>query len=226
MPRRDCQRDERPGHGRAALGAHLEGPFLAKEYKGAMPEALLREGDENLLRAYQNRFPGVIRYITVSPEVPGVVDMIGKNQPRRDGGHRPFRRGLRHEHGGHPPRGEVRHAHLQRDAPVPPASARHHGRGAGKRLLVRGDLRRAAPASRHGAHAARVQGLGSGYRHHGQHHGGGSAGRQLQARGERRGRPGRGRGARLKRRSRGQHADARAGAPGTSWPSPIAPCRM
>ena len=41
-------------------------------------EALLREGDENLLRAYQNRFPGVIRYITVSPEVPGVVDMIGK----------------------------------------------------------------------------------------------------------------------------------------------------
>lgn len=64
--------------GAQLLGAHLEGPFLAKEYKGAMPEALLREGDENLLRAYQNRFPGVIRYITVSPEVPGVVDMIGK----------------------------------------------------------------------------------------------------------------------------------------------------
>ena len=66
------------GTGAQLLGAHLEGPFLAKEYKGAMPEALLREGDENLLRAYQNRFPGVIRYITVSPEVPGVVDMIGK----------------------------------------------------------------------------------------------------------------------------------------------------
>ena len=70
---------KRSGRARAnILGAHLEGPFLAKEYKGAMPEALLREGDENLLRAYQNRFPGVIRYITVSPEVPGVVDMIGK----------------------------------------------------------------------------------------------------------------------------------------------------
>ena len=66
------------GMGAQLLGAHLEGPFLAKEYKGAMPEALLREGDEKLLRAYQNRFPGVIRYITVSPEVPGVVDMIGK----------------------------------------------------------------------------------------------------------------------------------------------------
>ena len=66
------------GRGAQLLGAHLEGPFLAKEYKGAMPEYLLREGDENLLRAYQNKFPGVIRYITVSPEVRGVVDMIGK----------------------------------------------------------------------------------------------------------------------------------------------------
>ena len=64
--------------GAQLLGAHLEGPFLAKEYKGAMPEYLLREGDENLLRAYQNKYPGVIRYITVSPEVPDVVEMIGK----------------------------------------------------------------------------------------------------------------------------------------------------
>ena len=64
--------------GAQLLGAHLEGPFLAKEYKGAMPEYLLREGDESLLRAYQSKFPGVIRYITVSPEVPGVLDMIGK----------------------------------------------------------------------------------------------------------------------------------------------------
>ena len=64
--------------GAQLLGAHLEGPFLAKEYKGAMPEYLLREGDESLLRAYQSKFPGVIRYITVSPEVPSVLDMIGK----------------------------------------------------------------------------------------------------------------------------------------------------
>ena len=70
---------KRSGRARAnILGAHLEGPFLAKEYKGAMPEYLLREGDENLLRAYQNKYPGVIRYITVSPEVPDVVEMIGK----------------------------------------------------------------------------------------------------------------------------------------------------
>ena len=50
------------------LGAHLEGPFLAKEYKGAMPESLLRTGDAALLRRWQAEFPGVITYSTVSPE--------------------------------------------------------------------------------------------------------------------------------------------------------------
>lgn len=58
------------------LGIHLEGPFLASEYKGAMPEHLLRQGDAELLRHYQKRAEGKIRYITVSPEVPGVSDMI------------------------------------------------------------------------------------------------------------------------------------------------------
>ena len=43
------------GKGAQLLGAHLEGPFLAREYKGAMPEYLLREGDEHLLRAYKNK---------------------------------------------------------------------------------------------------------------------------------------------------------------------------
>ncbi len=58
------------------LGIHLEGPFLASEYKGAMPERLLRKGDAKLLNAYQERAEGGIRYLTVSPEVEGVVDMI------------------------------------------------------------------------------------------------------------------------------------------------------
>lgn len=58
------------------LGIHLEGPFLAAEYKGAMPEHLLRRGDPDLLRSYQERAEGNIRYITVSPEVEGVVDLI------------------------------------------------------------------------------------------------------------------------------------------------------
>lgn len=57
-------------------GIHLEGPFLSAEYKGAMPEYLLLEADLTLLKEYQEAAEGGIRYITVSPEVKGVVDMI------------------------------------------------------------------------------------------------------------------------------------------------------
>ena len=62
--------------GAELLGIHLEGPFLASAYKGAMPEHLLRRGDPALLRAYQERAEGGIRYLTVSPEVEGVLDLI------------------------------------------------------------------------------------------------------------------------------------------------------
>lgn len=58
------------------LGLHLEGPFLAPEYKGAMPEYLLKTGDIALAAGYQTRAKGGIRYMTVSPEVAGVVEMI------------------------------------------------------------------------------------------------------------------------------------------------------
>ena len=185
------------GMGAQLLGAHLEGPFLAKEYKGAMPEALLREGDEKLLRAYQNRFPGVIRYITVSPEVPGVVDMIGKisqdvtvaighSGADYDTSMEAIRRGARcvthtfnamrlfHQH-----QPAIMGAALESDCWCEAICDGRHLHPGTVRMLLK------------------CQGLGSGHRHHGQHHGGGSAGRQLQARRERRGRPGRGRGARL-----------------------------
>lgn len=62
--------------GAKLLGVHLEGPFLAAEYKGAMPEALLRCGDASLFRTYQQTAGGLISYMTVSPEVPGVLDLI------------------------------------------------------------------------------------------------------------------------------------------------------
>ncbi len=67
-----------PIDGAQLLGIHLEGPFLAPEYKGAMPEHLLRTGDAGLFRRYQQAAGGAIRYMTVSPEVPGVVEMIGQ----------------------------------------------------------------------------------------------------------------------------------------------------
>lgn len=58
------------------LGIHLEGPFLSVEFKGAMPESLLKDADLNLLKEYQEKARGNIRYITVSPEVKGIPQAI------------------------------------------------------------------------------------------------------------------------------------------------------
>ncbi len=76
--RKHYEAQKRNGHGNHAdlLGIHLEGPFLASEYKGAMPEHLLRTADMDLLRAYQEKAGGLIRYITVSPEVEGIPEII------------------------------------------------------------------------------------------------------------------------------------------------------
>lgn len=71
----DCENAE-AAEAAELLGVHLEGPFLAKEYKGAMPEHLLQEGNAELLKDYQQLAQGRIRYMTVSPEVPGVNEMI------------------------------------------------------------------------------------------------------------------------------------------------------
>ena len=67
---------EMEGNGANLLGIHLEGPFLAKEFKGAMPEHLLRDADVELLKEYQDAAEGNIRYLTVSPEIDGIVDAI------------------------------------------------------------------------------------------------------------------------------------------------------
>lgn len=63
-------------NGAELVGIHLEGPFLAKEYKGAMPEHLLKSNDIGLVRHYQELAEGKIRYITISPELEGVQEMI------------------------------------------------------------------------------------------------------------------------------------------------------
>lgn len=62
--------------GAELAGIHLEGPFLSPQYKGAMPEHLLKKNDIPLVRRYQQLAEGNIRYITISPELEGVQDMI------------------------------------------------------------------------------------------------------------------------------------------------------
>lgn len=63
-------------NGAELVGIHLEGPFLAKEYKGAMPEHLLKKNDLALVKHYQELAGGKINYITISPELEGVQEMI------------------------------------------------------------------------------------------------------------------------------------------------------
>lgn len=69
-------RDGGKRRGAQLLGLHLEGPFLSPDYKGAMPKELLREGDAELTERYQALADGGIRYMTVSPEVTGVLQLI------------------------------------------------------------------------------------------------------------------------------------------------------
>ena len=50
---------ESPRKGAELVGIHLEGPFLAKEYKGAMPEYLLQNTNIDLVRHYQELARGI-----------------------------------------------------------------------------------------------------------------------------------------------------------------------
>ena len=67
---------EESGYGARLLGVHLEGPFLNPDYKGAMPEWLLRKGDRALAEQYAAEAGEALRYITVAPEVEGVAELI------------------------------------------------------------------------------------------------------------------------------------------------------
>src|SRR5918993_789392 len=57
-----------------ALGAHLEGPFLAPERKGAHDPANLRPIDLGFLRELLR--PGKIKVMTLAPELPNSLEAI------------------------------------------------------------------------------------------------------------------------------------------------------
>lgn len=64
--------------GASLLGIHLEGPFISSEYKGAMDERYLCDGDNLLLEQYIKLSNNNIKYITVAPEVNKVNELIKK----------------------------------------------------------------------------------------------------------------------------------------------------
>jgi len=62
---------EQGGGGAEILGVHLEGPFLAKEQKGAQKEEFLVPPDFALFQRWQRASGHRIKLVTFAPELPG-----------------------------------------------------------------------------------------------------------------------------------------------------------
>lgn len=61
-------------NGAMILGAHLEGPFIHKDKKGAQPEEFIIPPNANLIEKYKD----VLKIITIAPEVEGAIEIIEK----------------------------------------------------------------------------------------------------------------------------------------------------
>jgi len=59
-------------------GVHVEGPFLAPGRKGAHNHRLLRYPDRKSVDQLLEVAPGVVRQITIAPELPGALDAISR----------------------------------------------------------------------------------------------------------------------------------------------------
>jgi N-acetylglucosamine-6-phosphate deacetylase len=62
--------------GPQVLGVHLEGPFLNPRRRGAHPESVLRNPDADWLAGWLDRHEGLVRIVTLAPELPGAKDVI------------------------------------------------------------------------------------------------------------------------------------------------------
>lgn len=57
-------------------GIHLEGPFIAKEKKGAQKEEYIIPADVATLRKLQEKANGLIKLVTIAPETEGAMECI------------------------------------------------------------------------------------------------------------------------------------------------------
>lgn len=67
-----ANKDKLPGA--RLLGAHVEGPYINIEYKGAQNPEFFREPDPAEYHAWIGK--GVVKLMTIAPEVPGVDELI------------------------------------------------------------------------------------------------------------------------------------------------------
>lgn len=62
---------------RTVLGAHLEGPFLSPERRGAHNLDYLLAPDREVFERFAIASKGTLRVVTVAPELPGALEVIG-----------------------------------------------------------------------------------------------------------------------------------------------------
>jgi N-acetylglucosamine-6-phosphate deacetylase len=65
-----------PGAGAEPLGFHLEGPFINPARKGAFDAGMLRPPSIPEFSRYLEAAPGLIRQVTIAPELPGAIALI------------------------------------------------------------------------------------------------------------------------------------------------------
>jgi N-acetylglucosamine-6-phosphate deacetylase len=68
---------ERTRFGAEILGIHLEGPFIAHARRGVHPPESIAPPSEAVLKQFLEAADGLVRMITIAPEVPGAMELIG-----------------------------------------------------------------------------------------------------------------------------------------------------
>jgi len=73
--------------GAEILGINLEGPFISAKACGAQPPEYCINPDPEVFKRYQNAARGMIRLVTVAPELPGALEFISHCGVKTSAGH-------------------------------------------------------------------------------------------------------------------------------------------
>ena len=107
--------------GAIVLGAHLEGPFLSREWPGAMDPAAFLDPDPAAVARLLRAGGRTLKMMTLAPELPGHSGADRRAAPSRRGRlDRSHRRRLRAGRGRGHRRRSLRHAPVQRDGAAAP----------------------------------------------------------------------------------------------------------
>lgn len=72
----NTNRSEERAQSQSLCGIHLEGPFIAKEKKGAQKEEYIIPTDKDVLLGLQKKAAGLIKLVTIAPETEGAMECI------------------------------------------------------------------------------------------------------------------------------------------------------